>query len=380
MTIPIPEDSILRHWYNRFDNTEIWPSWRIAVGLGIIGASLERNACFSYGESGMIWPNTSVMLIGKSGDGKDTIIKPAEGVLEAAGVSYIPGTTIEAVKLSLYKVGNPAVGYICAKELSAFIGGKDYQQGIVESLTDILSNSPVVDITVKGDLQNGGKRLIHNPTLTMFAGTTPDWLPEDCLAGGFLGRFVVAAEFGKKPKEVPNPGDYETYAQRKLVQDSKEAFGKGIMELRKRFTRTHPRVFSEDLEAKEYFANWYHNRFTYFSASLESFANRAGNLMRKVAMLMAVSRGESYISKTDYEFASGLLRYSAERLERGVIPASKEVAVGYVVLDMLPMGYSDLLKILSGKYSSLWVKRAVGFLIDSGQAKMEQGVVSKKYE
>ena len=33
MTIPIPEDSILRHWYNRFDNTEIWPSWRIAVGF-----------------------------------------------------------------------------------------------------------------------------------------------------------------------------------------------------------------------------------------------------------------------------------------------------------------------------------------------------------
>lgn len=68
--ICIPEDSIINMWTTTFQNTELWMSWRIVTGLGVLGATLERNVFFDYGEARPIFPNCSVMLIGPSGMAK----------------------------------------------------------------------------------------------------------------------------------------------------------------------------------------------------------------------------------------------------------------------------------------------------------------------
>lgn len=389
--IHIPSDSYLTLWYNQFDNTELWPTWRIATGLGMIGAVLGRNTFFPFGETGAIWPNTSVILVGESGDGKDTIIRAAERVMPEAGVRFVAGKTIEAVKLSLFRLGDPAVGYIGAKELAEFLGQKDYQGGIMESLTDILSNGDRVDVSLKSDLIKGEERWIYRPTLTMFAGSTPDWLqtnlPEGALGGGFLPRFIVLAELNKEAAgipHVPNPGKYRSTAQRDLVHASKSAFQDQLVETARYYKSNTPVVFTETNgvdNAEGYFANWYINRFKYFSPALKAYANRAGGLMLKIAMLMAVSRGHrKYIEEIDYQFAADFIVYIARNLERAVIAPSKEVSVGHAVLDFLhdgPAPQADVLRLLGGKYGPLWIKRAITYLTESAQIKVEKGNLVK---
>jgi len=379
MTINIPDDSFLNHWVTQFENTEVWPSWRVAIGLGIVGAVLGRGVCFPYGEVGEIWPNMSVLLIGDSGDGKDTIIKPAERVMDEVGVPFIAGKTIEAVKQSLHSVGNPAIGYISAKELSEFLGSKDYQAGIVQSLTDLLSTGAKVDITTKGDLKDGVPRWIYNPTLTMFAGSTPEWLqtglPPGSLEGGFLPRFVVVTETNKAAsgiRMIPNPGEYENFEQRQRVFTAKQKFIEAIQEVKTRFNGAAVR-FTDEESGRLYYNNWYINRFRHFSPTTRAYANRSAGLMRKVAMLMAVTRGHSWVEEVDYEFASELILHAAGKLERSVIAVSKEVTIGDVVVGMIPCKFSHVLAQLSPKYGPMWVKRAVTYLIESGQARLVEG-------
>ena len=81
------------------------------------GVILRRNVCSLEGSVGRIWPNTSVLLVGPSGSGKDTIINPSCNLLDALQARYVVGRTLEAVKESLTQMGDPAIGYINASEL-----------------------------------------------------------------------------------------------------------------------------------------------------------------------------------------------------------------------------------------------------------------------
>lgn len=383
--IPIPDDSFINLWVTRFENTEIWHSWKIATGLACVGAVLGRDAYFDYGEVNHIWPNTSVILIGESGDGKDTIIAPSEEVLLACGVQHVAGKTIEAVKTSLYnigKTGRDAIGFISAKELSEFLGSKDYQAGIIQSLTDLLSNNKSVDITTKADLAFGQPKYIRNPTLTMFGGSTVDWfqtaLPVDTMKGGFLPRFIIMTELDKRAagiKMVPNPGRYESVEQRDRILAAKAAWLDQMKALRRFCVEKRPIRFVDNVEGGYYFTNWYANRFSYFPKSMKAYANRSGNLMRKVAMLMATSRWHTWLDEIDYEFASAFIRYGAGRLEDTILSTSREVVVAKDIVDILPSSVELILRRLAKVHSMFWVKNGLKYLLESGQVKLVKGVL-----
>lgn len=385
--IPIPEDSIINLWITRFENTEIWHSWKVATALASIGAVLGRDACFHYGEVTPIWPNTSIILIGESGDGKDTIIAPAEEVLLACGIQHVAGKTIEAVKTSLFnigKTGKNAIGFISAKELSEFLGSKDYQAGLIQSLTDLLSNNKMVDITTKSDLAFGQPKYIHNPTLTMFGGSTVDWfqtsLPVDTMKGGFLPRFIIMTEFDKvaaRMKLIPNPGQYDSLEQRDRVLAARVAYLDQMKALRRWAVARSPLHFAENLEGMQYFTNWYANRFSYFPRSMKAYANRSGNLMRKVAMLMAASRWHAWIDEVDYAFASEFIRYGAGRLEDTILSTSREVVVAKDIHAMLPATQEAIIRRLTKVHSMHWVRKGVEFLVSSGQVVTRKGVLEE---
>lgn len=377
--IHIPHDSILNNWVSQFDNTELWHSWRIATGLGIIGAALGRNAWFPYGSAGTIWPNTSVLLVGKSGQGKDTINAPATDVLADVGVQYVAGKTMEAVYLSLHNIGDPAVGYIFAGELKEFIGSKDYQSGILEALTNILSNNSKVDISTKTDLVTSGPKFVKHPTLTMFAGTTVTWMQkiDGILESGFLPRFIVAVELDPKTHFVANPGRYESIAERDRIYEAKAAFADQVRTLRQDWS-VRPGPFTEDQEGEYFFTNWYANRHAYFPATLDTYAERSGNLMRKIAMLMAVSRGNRYISRDDYEFSSDFIIHGAIRLEAAVVPTAYDVACAGEILKVLPATYTEILRTFSPKYGPNWVKSGIKYLNETEQITItKEGKLSK---
>lgn len=308
------------------------------------------------------------------------MIGPAERVMKLVGVRRVPGVTFEGLKHSLHKLGDPAAGFISAKELCDYVGTKDYQDGMIAALTELLSDEDEVDISNKSDLTTGGPKIIRRPTISMFAGTTPDWLPQDALGGGFMGRFLIACEMGRKRDLVANPGEYESLTQKREVLTAKAAFVSQLTAVRERYAGGRAYRFTEDLEGKHFFTNWYHNRYNYFPPSLRAYANRVGNLMRKVAMLTAVSRGKDYISVEDYQFADQLIRHLAVNLEQGVVPSQKEVAVAREIMDQLE-GHAtegELLGMFAAKHGTLWVRRGIKFLIETGKVRVERGRVVKK--
>jgi len=368
----------------------VWWSWRIATGLGVIGATLKRDIFFEYAEAGRIWPNLSAMLIGESGDGKNTVIQPAEYVMRQAGVNMIHGKTMEAMKHSLMKLSDevtkkPSVGFIAAKELAEFLGLKDYQGGIMEALTALLDNGDEVDITTRsGQRESAGKpQLIYYPTLTMFAGSTAEWLqtkmPEGTLEGGFLGRFLVAAENGKKIDQgilpVPNPARYESLHQKHRVMIGKQTFLERVCALPAWiYDQTKgalPYKMTGHPEAEEYYDNWYCNRFSRFGPAIRAYANRSASVMRRVAMLSAISRGSLVIHETDYIFADVLFGRMAAAIEESIINMSREVRIGNLIMKMLPCKRSKVISELSAKHTSVWVNRAMVWLVEADRATVE---------
>lgn len=383
----IPNDSFLNAWLDRFSNTEVFPSWTILTGLAIVGVILRRNVCFDQGQSGKIWPNTSVLLVGPSGSGKDTIINPSCDVIDLVGGQSVAGRTLEAVKESLTQMGNPAVGYINASELADFLGCKDYQAGLVQALTDILSNKSKIDVSLKGDIAKGGARSIYNPTLTMFAGSTAEWLqgmlPDGSLDGGFIPRFVVAAEYSKREagiRPIANPGKFDSIEHRTLVREGEIIFNDCLLDLAQRtFLRpdqspwTMTETNGED-DAEGWYINWYANRYSKFSPLLQAYASRSSGLLRRLGMLMAITRGHlNYIEETDYHFGDAVIAHAAERLEAAVIPQSREVKVGWEITRLLPATQPELLRTLAGKHGTMWVKRGLGYLMESEQIQQKDG-------
>jgi hypothetical protein len=280
---------------------------------------------------------------------------------------------MEAFRLSLHRCGNPAVGFLIAGELKDFIGTKDYQSGILQSITDILSNNDVVDITTKQDLVTGGARAIHNPTLTMFAASTRDWLQtiEGIMSGGFLPRFVLAVEGSKRDagiKMIPNPGRYESVAQRDRITAAGARFESSLAEIQHRYVVEGPRTITNTLDGQYFYDNWYENRFRYFSPATQAYANRSGNLVQKIAMLMAISRGHPYMDVPDYEFAGALVVDAAHKLEQAVVQLPREVAAAHDTLRILPATLSEIISTLAVKHNPSYIKQGFLYLTDTEQA------------
>jgi hypothetical protein len=363
MTInDIPPDSILRSWLTYLNSTEVPFAYQVVGGLSAIGASLRRNRWVDQFEW-RVYPNQSVMFIGPSGVGKDTVINRIQRTLDkVTWLSHVPtlgGVTLEYIHARLAELPAPAAAIIPAPEMTAFFGKADYQQNMLTGVTNLLSNGEKIDITTKGAYTGYGQpgaqrqeKVIWQPTVTMLAGSTVEWLhkamPDGTLEGGFLGRFlIVVEEVGSRhiPLVKSNMNKQELESLRTHIGKWDEGVEECIRACAK------PREVILYREAEALYANWYHNRFKLFSATVKPYANRSRDTVLRLAMLMAFSRGHyRWIEEEDVAFAISLMRGVADKIDAVCLPPTPEAQVARKIMEQLPATRGQLIHSLAERY------------------------------
>lgn len=367
----IPKDSCIQRWLEAMAITEVPISYQVVTGLAIIGAVLKRNVYINQ-ELWRVHPNLSLLLIGPSGIGKDTVIDQAVEMLERIGSpEIVSGRTIEMVYEQMLQIGDPACCVIPAREVSVFFGQKDYQKGMVQELTDLLSTGSSVDVSIKGT----GKRKILRPTVTMLAGSTLEWLhramPEGSLEGGLWPRFLIVNEaYGSR--YVPLIKHSLSKHERDMAIGGLRKFEILVERIKKKYNAA-PREIMILKAAQDLYTNWYINRLDYFSPMVRPYANRSRDQVLRVAMINAISRGLPYVEEADMQVGIEVLGEVARTLDSAVQPASQESRICDDVLKMLPEVPKKIMVALGRKYSLRYIKEAMAFLVETDQIKQQSG-------
>lgn len=372
----VPGDSILHHWIDSLSITELPVSFVVFSGLSALGAMLKRNI-FVDQERWEVYPNLSLLLVGPSGIGKDITINHVRKLITKLGVlPVLGGTTMEYIKSELFELGDPAAGFLPAAELTAFLGGKDYQKSMVQEITDLLSTGDSIDIS----LRSTGKRVIHRPTITMMAGSTKEWLhramPEGSLDGGLFPRFLILCE-EYNSKFIPWVKYSNMKCETSFAAIAGEQFVSGISMILSRFAT--PVEFLPLSEAQEVYANWYHNRFRFFSKAVAPYANRSRDQVLRLALIMAASRHHNYIDAEDIQFGITSIGYVASKIDEAVKPSTLEAQCAKMILAMLPASIPTILIQLSRHHPKKLILEALDLLRMSGQlAEVKPGVYTRR--
>src|ERR1700722_169469 len=276
----IPRDSILQCFCDYLSITEIPFSYQLAGGLSVVGLVCRRQRWIDQFDW-RVYPNQSVMFIGPSGIGKDTIInrvsRSVDAIQPQSKVPTLGGVTMESIYACLLGLGKVAAAYIPAPEVTAFFGKADYQANMLTGITNLLSNSASLDVTTKTAYnERNGPQIIQQPTVTMHCGSTVEWLhrgmPEGTLEGGFLGRFlIIVEEIGTK--FVPLVKRHMTKERQEQLSRSLAAWMEGLGMIVSACGHAREMILYTD--AEDLYVNWYYNRFKQFSRAVMPYANRS---------------------------------------------------------------------------------------------------------
>ena len=308
--------------------------------MAVLGCLLRRNIWIDQ-VNWKVWPNLSALLVGPSGIGKDVAINASRDVLAYMDgfphETVIGGATSEAWKDQLLQLQNtfgaPTVALLPANELTAVIGSKDYQKSMVQELTDLLSSGPAVDISTK----SGGRQVLIQPTLTVLAGSTSEWLqnamPEGSMEGGLLPRFLIVVEYYTS-RFIPLVKYHVPTRERQQALAAAGRFQQRLAEIAIMF-RDRPQELAILPDAADMYTNWYYNRFNLFAASVQPYANRSRDQVLRIAMLCAASCGRNYIDEEDMDFGIRLMTFVGQRIETVLKPPSKDKQVADELVEVL---------------------------------------------
>lgn len=361
----LPRDSMLHYHLDSQQLTETPESYSLATALSSLGVPLKRGCWIDQGEW-KVYPNLSVLLVGPSGIGKDTAIAATRKLIRQFYPQLIcAGKTMEMVHEDLLGKSDPAAGVIYAPELTAFLGGKDYQKSMVQELTDLLSTGDYVDVSTKSTFkETKSHRIIPHPTVTMVAGSTIKWLheamPKGSLEGGFIPRLLVvveeaAARMVAMPRYNNSPEDVRE------AKEKRDLFLECYEGATRMFSKAGEIVPLPD--AIDYYTYWYEHRFEYFPASVRDYANRSRDQMLRIAMLCAVSRAHNYIEVVDLAFASNFLKAIANRIDGIAHTPTPENKCINDILDLLPCKNNRIYAELRFKYNKKIIDEAMQSLV-----------------
>lgn len=271
-----------------------------------ISASLSRSVFVEIG-SWNISPHIWLVLIGKSSSHKSTAITIVEDLLESLDPDRCAPHefTSEAIIKSLSSQSNRLFIFDEAKAFFDMLG-KTYNESL-KSLFTILYRKPnYTRTTIKH-----GTLSIQGAYLPMGLATTPEWLrsslhdAEQSAMSGFLARFLMVpyGGVGNKPMSKPPPHDPEKFG--------------ALKDTLRNFQRI-ARPFAYAPDADRAMDAWYvemTKRENDASPVLGPFFEHLKNeAIHKIAVLLAVDRGENAITLEAFKEAALALSYIEDQL------------------------------------------------------------------
>lgn len=362
----IPANSLLEPWCDSLSVTEVPRSYAIFGALSLVGGIIGRRLYVDQLKF-RIYPNISVMFIGPSGIGKDTIINQIRGAAKELGLGkrMLEGKTIEFVHEQLVGMGRPAQAWVLAPELTAFLGGKDYQKSLVQDITNLLSTNESLDCSVSSKPD----RVIIEPTVSLLAGSTAEWLhkamPDGSMEGGFVPRFVVLFE-----EYAARHVAWIKYSLSKKELDEANYAHAHFMKEIARIKDTLPREGHEmipDGEAMELYEDWYVSRFDRYVPMIREYANRSRDHVLRIALVASVLEGKTYLSGSAMQFAIDMIDYSAGRVELVIRPVTKETRIAEMVKRIMPMAQEEAIQTLNKSFTREDVLKVIAIMQKSGE-------------
>lgn len=365
----LPKDSLLHHWLDAQSIVESPLAYDLVCGCAIIGAVSRRDVHYDQIRF-KIWPNIGVLLVGGSGLGKDTAINEAEKQIVPTGrCPSVNGVSIEAIvgQLANQQMGN---GLLCAKEISALFGSKDWQAGILTQLTNIMSGGEIVNAGLRSEKD----RTIRRPTVTFLGGSTIEWLhnhmPDGANEGGFYPRTLVVVEYQNK-QSVPLI-DRLGKERIEFASAALEQWGVGLRNLMDRYGQHGRFQFASDRDAQVY-EEWYEQRFKRFSTFAHAYAHRSRDNCLRLAMHSAMMCGRGALTDEDVAFGIGVIEHVAKRIDVIFAPPTLEAKITAALLRSLPSTRNAVFAKLAQVFRPRDIQQTYEFLRMTAQVTEDEG-------
>ncbi len=300
-------DGFCIKWLDYCEPKEFPESYGLFSLLAVTAAAVNGRIIINPETTPSPPPNMYVLLYGPSGARKGEALRTAQSLLEdAVPEAPILPDDFNMEALTEYLAQESAEygkcgGWVLSEEFSDLIGGADYMKRNTIFLTKLYDARPFqTRLTIAHDLQT-----IKSPYVVIGASVSTDWLDgvnPKALAGGFLRRLLIIAEFVKRQHRSSGFMDQNLYHRiRKLYRDrlGPKAFNATYM----RLTPESRRVMDEWYEGPlAVLANGVPEREGHFVSCMQAH-------MLKLACLINVleGRGPEWLEVPSVSTAIGLL-------------------------------------------------------------------------
>jgi hypothetical protein len=297
-----------------------------------MGAAAKRNFFIDMGVFN-VFPNHYTLLIADAGVKKGTAYKIAEDILKRLNstleknysveeddlITLLPQKMGPEVLVKLLASGNTprlgpakvaateysdAVGFLGVPELSSLISKQVFHADMmIELLTDLYDcHEKWVGHTI-----GRGKEVLHNVAISLLWCSTPEWAAENCtdslFSGGFMSRIIPCwrgDELGIR--EFPRPVHLDPV--------SANALAEALVPI-----ATAPKTLVS-VEDWEWYDDWYHRNKerskVEMNPKMKGYLNRKDNHLLGLAMVLALSEGNTTISVDCLQQALAFLEHEEE--------------------------------------------------------------------
>ena len=340
----------LPDWIRAFEeytkNSESPKMYHIWAACSTLAAVMQRRCYMKWGHE-TIYPNLYVILVGPSGRVRKgdpiniskSFLKPLKLPMigESNTPEYIAKFMAEAIQNYKERGTNRIISHSSVtcfvEELSVLTGERNTP--FLAALTNWYDGRDDWDRGTK----NAGYDAVRGVWFNMLAATAPDWLPfiftKEAMGGGFTSRCTFVVE-DKKSQIIANPN---------LLMPSMDLKQRMSYDLELILSMSGEFKFSE--EALALYERWYtdtEQRADTVSSdvedsALQGYASRRATHIKKLGMIMSVSRAMDYtITATDFTRAKTLLEITEKRMPSvfagiGTARYAREtdVILGYIV-------------------------------------------------